>query len=129
MAFKAALKLGISQSVHEGVYSFIPGPSFESRAEARFLLSIGADCVGMSTVPEVVCAAHCGLKILGLSLITNSVSRFKGQGAKAFVEGSECKKFDTELIASHEEVLETSAKMAKVFVNWVVEIIHLIEKQ
>ncbi|KAJ1962736.1 Purine nucleoside phosphorylase, partial [Dispira parvispora] len=48
-------------TMHEGIYSFVSGPSYESRAEGRFLRSIGADVVGMSTIPEIITAAHCGL--------------------------------------------------------------------
>ncbi len=49
------------------------GPSYESRADARFLKTVGADAVGMSTVPEVIAAAHAGIKVLAISLITNKV--------------------------------------------------------
>ena len=59
--------------VHEGVYAMVAGPSFESPAEARFLRAIGADAVGMSTAPEVVVARHAGMRVLGVSLITNRV--------------------------------------------------------
>lgn len=58
----------------EGVYAMVAGPSFETPAEARFLLAIGADAVGMSTAPEVVAARHLGMRCLGLSLITNRVA-------------------------------------------------------
>lgn len=60
-------------AVHLGVYAMVGGPSFETPAEARFLRAIGADAVGMSTAPEVVVARHAGLRVLGLSLITNRV--------------------------------------------------------
>ena len=73
--------------MREGVYCFVAGnlkilflivtllgPSFETRAECRFLRQAGGDCVGMSTIPEVIVARHCGMKVLGLSLITNQVA-------------------------------------------------------
>ncbi|KAJ8259201.1 hypothetical protein COCON_G00182130 [Conger conger] len=65
--------LGFSQFVQEGVYCMVGGPNFESIAEARFLHKLGADAVGMSTAPEVLVASHCGMKVFGLSLITNKV--------------------------------------------------------
>ena len=57
--------------VHRGVYAGVTGPNYETRAEYRFLRAIGADAVGMSTVPEAVCAAQLGMRVLGLSVITN----------------------------------------------------------
>lgn len=126
-AFKAAKDLGILETVHEGTYCFIPGPSFESRAEARFLRSIGADCVGMSTVPEVVCAVHCSMKVLGLSLITNRVSSSKGISARGIVLGS-IEGGDDGQLATHAEVLETSAKRSSVFIQWVMKVVRLLEE-
>ena len=72
----------------EGVYAALAGPSFETPAELRFLRVIGADAVGMSTVPEVIVARHGGLRVLGISGISN----------KANLDGS--------TITTHEEVLE-----------------------
>ena len=57
--------------VHEGVYFFMPGPQFETPAEIRAIRLLGGDAVGMSTVTEALTAAHCGLELLGFSVITN----------------------------------------------------------
>ncbi|MBI9031258.1 purine-nucleoside phosphorylase [bacterium] len=57
--------------VSEGVYIAVTGPSFETKAECQFFANIGADVVGMSTVPEVITAIHCGLKVLAFSVVTN----------------------------------------------------------
>jgi len=74
--------------LREGVYCALSGPSFESPADLRFLRTVGADAVGMSTAPEVIVARHGGMRVLGLSGISN----------KANLDGS--------TITTHEEVIE-----------------------
>jgi purine-nucleoside phosphorylase len=69
VAVKAARRHDFS--LHRGVYLGVSGPCYETRAEYRAFRRLGADCVGMSTVPEVLVAAECGLRILGLSTVTN----------------------------------------------------------
>ncbi len=68
-ARRAAAAAGIP--LRQGVYCYLAGPMFETPAEIRFLQRIGADAVGMSTVPEVIVARHCGLKVLAISGISN----------------------------------------------------------
>lgn len=82
------IAVGQEIKVHAGVYVCLGGPSFESPADLRFLKAIGADAVGMSTVPEVIVARHAKMNVLGLSGISN----------KANLDGS--------TITTHEEVLE-----------------------
>lgn len=77
--------------IREGVYAAMLGPSYETPAEIRFLRAIGADVVGMSTVPEVIVANHMGLKVLGISCVTNMAAGVLPQKIH------------------HEEVLETGA--------------------
>lgn len=68
-AENAARRLGLT--LRQGVYVAVKGPSLETPAETRFLRLIGADAVGMSTVPEVIAAVHAGLRVLGISVISN----------------------------------------------------------
>jgi purine-nucleoside phosphorylase len=79
--------------VCEGVYAAMAGPTYETPAEIRYLRSIGADAVGMSTVPEAIVAKHMGMKVAGLSMLANVAA---GQSGKAI---------------NHEEVLEMAAQM------------------
>ncbi len=89
LAKQVAAEAGVP--LREGVYVGLSGPSFETRADLRFLRLIGADAVGMSTVPEVTVARHSGMRVLGLSGISNV----------APLEGA------TPVETTHEEVLET----------------------
>ncbi|MBM4464849.1 MAG: purine-nucleoside phosphorylase [Chloroflexi bacterium] len=88
MALQVADDLGFP--LHQGVYICLAGPSFETPADLKFLRIIGADAVGMSTVPEVTVARHAGMRVLGISGISNV----------AIIEPTEERK------ATHEEVLE-----------------------
>src|SRR4051794_24114182 len=89
IAKQVAAELGIELA--EGVYAAMLGPSYETPAEIRFLRTIGADLVGMSTVPEVIAANHMGIRCLGISCVTNMAAGVLPQKI------------------SHEEVLETGA--------------------
>jgi len=103
--------------MHEGVYAFVSGPSFETRAESRFLRALGADVVGMSTVPEIIAARHSSIRILAMSLVTNcAVLEPTPRGDSILVED---KADDEELNsvmalgkANHKEVLESGREAA-----------------
>lgn len=77
VAQKVAQNLNIN--LREGVYAGLTGPSYETPAEIRYLRTIGADAVGMSTVPEVIVANHGGMKVLGISCITNMAAGVSGE--------------------------------------------------
>lgn len=116
LVFKAQEELKITRTLHEGTYAFVSGPTFESRAECRYLLAVGADAVGMSTVPEVVVGRHADLRVLALSLITNKAVTAKPPSGKNF----QTAKAMNVGIASHAEVLE-AGKQASVDVEKIVE--------
>jgi len=94
LAKQVAEELGMEDFIRDGVYAFLGGPSFETVAELRLLRMVGVDAVGMSTVPEVITARHCGMRCLSFSLITN----------EAITD------YDVEAEASHEEVVETGMR-------------------
>lgn len=69
---------GLGLTLHEGIYAYMSGPCYETPAEVRMLRLLGADAVGMSTVPEVIMAISCGMDVLGVSYITNMASGISG---------------------------------------------------
>ncbi len=97
IAEKVAETEGIA--IKKGVYVGLSGPSYETPAEIRYLRIIGCDAVGMSTVPEVIVANHGGLKVLGISLITNMAAGVLQQKL------------------SHEEVMETADRVRNQFIT------------
>jgi len=82
-------------NIHEGVYIWFCGPSFETPAEIQAAKSLGADAVGMSTVPEVILARYFGLKVVALSIITNMAAGM------------------SDLALSHEQTMENADHAAK----------------
>lgn len=101
----------IGLSVKEGVYVANRGPMYETPAEIRMLRTLGGDAVGMSTVPEAIVAQHAGLKILGISCISNMAAGI----------------LDKPL--SHEEVIETTKKVQKDFLRFVQQIVRTFPKE
>lgn len=106
------LALNVSKSLNidlkTGVYAMTSGPSYETPAEIKMIRILGGDAVGMSTAPEVIVANHCGLKVLGISCMTNMAAGILDQPL------------------SHQEVMETSEKAKTKFTTLMKEIISQI---
>jgi len=83
--------------LHRGVYCGLSGPTYETPAEVRMYRLLGANALGMSTVPEAIAARHQGMKVLGISCITNFAAGMTGENI------------------NHEEVMETGARVAEIF--------------
>jgi purine-nucleoside phosphorylase len=92
-------------NIVEGVYAMMTGPCYETPAEIRMLRMLGGDAVGMSTVPEVIAARHCGIDVLGISCITNMAAGILPQPL------------------SHNEVMETANKVKSSFLQYMKKII------
>lgn len=97
IAHEAAAEAGLT--LQEGVYAAVCGPSYETPAEIRYLRAIGADLVGMSTVPEAIAANHLGMKVLGISYVANMAA------------GLHPRKLN------HEEILEMDAQVRETLTN------------
>ncbi|WP_313232777.1 purine-nucleoside phosphorylase [Tissierella praeacuta] len=106
IAKKTGEKLGLN--LKRGVYMWFTGPTYETPAEVKLARNLGADAVGMSTVPEVIVANHQGIKVLGISCITNMAAGILDQPL------------------NHEEVIETSMKVKDNFEKLLIEIINNI---
>lgn len=103
MAKKAAFDIEIE--VKEGIYAFAQGPMYETPAEIRALSILGADAVGMSTVPEVIAARHSGMNLLGISCITNMAAGILEQPL------------------NHEEVMKTAKEVEDKFTSFVKQLV------
>jgi len=106
MALAEGKRMGIGMD--EGVYAALAGPNYETPAEIRYLREIGADLVGMSTVPEVIAARHSGIRVLGISCVTNAAAGILDQPLR------------------HEEVLDTAERVKEQFIGLLKAIIPRI---
>jgi purine-nucleoside phosphorylase len=100
IAKRAGTELGVA--LREGIYAAVPGPSYETPAEIRYLRTIGADLVGMSTVPETIAANHLGMKVLAISVVTNMAAGILNQ-----------KLHHSEVIETGERVKDTLVKLLR----------------
>jgi purine-nucleoside phosphorylase len=100
----------LNLDIKEGVYAGFTGPTYETPAEIRAFRILGADAVGMSTVPEVIVARHSGLRVLGISCITNMAAGI------------------LDMPLAHEEVIETTERVKANFLLYVKELVKTIVK-
>ncbi|SFP25063.1 purine-nucleoside phosphorylase [Salibacterium halotolerans] len=107
-AESAASSLGIT--LQKGIYAANTGPAYETPAEVKMIRTLGADAVGMSTVPEVISANHAGMRVLGISCLSNMAAGILDQPL------------------SHDEVIETTEKVRGDFLQLMKEIIGRLEK-
>ena len=112
IALEAGRKHGME--LHEGIYAALAGPSYETPAEIRYLRAIGADLVGMSTVPEVIVARHMGIGVLAISCVTNMAAGLRRTRTSAGRSPREI---------NHEEVLETEGAGARQILALLSEVI------
>jgi purine-nucleoside phosphorylase len=108
IALRAASKLG--KPLYQGVYAGLLGPSYETPAEIRYLRAIGADLVGMSTIPEVIAARQMGLKVLAISCVTNMAAGISDE------------------VLNHEDVLKTTERVKGDFVGLLRAVLPEIDK-
>lgn len=107
LARNCAKRLGIS--LREGIYAQMQGPSYETPAEIRMVRTLGGDAVGMSTVPEILVAAHSGMQVLGISLLSNMAAGILNQPL------------------THTEVVETGAQAQEAFTALLLEVLQRMD--
>ena len=106
--------LGIAENqetplrVHSGCYAMMSGPNYETPAEIRMLRTLGADAVGMSTVPEAIVGSQLGMEVLGISCITNAAAGL------------------SDVPLSHQDVRDTAARIEEDFVDWLHELLAAV---
>jgi purine-nucleoside phosphorylase len=119
-SFRAAGTDSIGR-VHEGTYAMVHGPTFETRAEARALRHLGADAVGMSTLPEVIVARSLGLRVLAVSAITNVID-LRTQDARSGLHDTQVGR-DVGTDSAHNRVLSAAASaapaLAEILRRWI----------